>query len=321
MYRRGVYTGGGGVAIGRRIGNASGMARDQTQTLSHVAPDLDTFLRASAGGLGDGPVALIFAEDGIELASTLQHHLDKGFRTVVMLGPAGLQLPEALAARIHRVRFQPGGREAVADAVTRIAARLPGTWIYWGYNAEYLIYPHAETRTVGEMLAFHAEERREGMMTYVVDLYAADLGAAPNGVSLDACCLDKAGYYMLDRYDGDGARLDRQYDIFGGLRWRFEEHVAEDARRIDRIGLFRAKPGLTLRPDFTFSDSEYNTVSCAWHHNLTAAICSFRAAKALKANPGSTHLIPSFRWQHSVPFEWSSQQLLELGFIEPGQWF
>jgi hypothetical protein len=30
-------------------------------------------------------------------------------------------------------------------------------------------------------------------------------------------------------------------------------------RRIDRIALFRAKPGLTLREDFTLSDEEMNT--------------------------------------------------------------
>ncbi|MCB1328747.1 MAG: hypothetical protein KDK28_04485, partial [Maritimibacter sp.] len=58
-----------------------------------------------------------------------------------------------------------------------------------------------------------------------------------------------------------------------------------------------------------------------WHHNLTAAIVSFRTAKALKTNPGSTYDIKTFRWRNSVPLEWSSQQLLDLGLMEPGQWF
>jgi len=48
---------------------------------------------------------------------------------------------------------------------------------------------------------------------------------------------------------------------------------------------------------------------------------SFRAAKALRRNPGSRYEIASFAWYNSVPFEWRSRQLLELGLMEPGQWF
>ena len=79
--------------------------------------------------------------------------------------------------------------------------------------------------------------------------------------------------------------------------------------------------GLALRPDHTFSDEEYNTYSCPWHHNLTAAIASFRVAKALVRNPGSRDVIASFAWRGSHPFRWNSQQLMELGLMEPGQWF
>ena len=92
-------------------------------------------------------------------------------------------------------------------------------------------------------------------------------------------------------------------------------------RRIDRIGLFRAKPGLRLKADHTLSDEEFNTYACPWHNNLTAAICSFRTAKALKRNPGSSFDINTFNWRNSTEFEWHSRQLLELGLIEPGQWF
>ena len=92
-------------------------------------------------------------------------------------------------------------------------------------------------------------------------------------------------------------------------------------RKIDRIPLFRAKKGLRLRWDHTFNDEEYNTYACPWHHNITAAICSFRTAKALKTNPGSTYDIDSFKWHNSAAFEWHSRQLLDLGLMEPGQWF
>ncbi len=54
---------------------------------------------------------------------------------------------------------------------------------------------------------------------------------------------------------------------------------------------------------------------------LTAAVCSFRTAKALRTNPGSRHAIQTFRWPNSVKFDWHSQQLMDLGLMEPGQWF
>ncbi|KKL51071.1 hypothetical protein LCGC14_2299130, partial [marine sediment metagenome] len=114
---------------------------------------------------------------------------------------------------------------------------------------------------------------------------------------------------------------ERQLDFYGGLRWRFEEHVPKARRRIDRIALFRARKGLRLRDDHTFNDEEYNTYSCPWHHNVTSAICSFRAAKALSTNAGSRHAISSFHWVNSTRFDWTSQQLLDLGLMEPGQWF
>ena len=180
-----------------------------------------------------------------------------------------------------------------------------------------------ETRSIGEMLAFHAEERREAMLTYVIDLYAGDLGTAPNAVSRDDAWLDRTGYYALDRKDpqNEWQPKERQLDFFGGLRWRFEEHIPFGKRKIDRISLFRAKPGLKLLPDFTLTDPEMNTYSCQWHHNLTAAVCSFRTAKALRTNPGSRHAIPTFRWPNSVRFDWHSRQLMDLGLMEPGQWF
>jgi hypothetical protein len=205
--------------------------------------------------------------------------------------------------------------------VNAVVVALPEkTWLYYGYNAEFLFFPFSETRTVGEMLAFHAEERRFSMLTYVIDIYAGDLNRADNAVSLPDALLDRSGYYALAREDAGGQK-DRQLDFYGGLRWRFEEHIEPARRRIDRISLVRSKPGIALRPDHTWSEEELNTYSCPWHHNLTAAVVSFRTAKALRTNPASRFDIPTFRWHNSVPFEWQSQQLLDLGLMEPGQWF
>jgi len=41
----------------------------------------------------------------------------------------------------------------------------------------------------------------------------------------------------------------------------------------------------------------------------------------LKRNPTSSKQIGDFRWFNSVRFSWTDQQFLDLGLIEPGQWF
>jgi hypothetical protein len=283
---------------------------------------LDSFLKRQKHHPAKGPVALVFAEDEVELASTLRHHLNLGFGSVLALMPDAFDLPPDLDRDVQRIALDCSRPEQVFEAVNRLIGAMPGTWLFYCYNAEYLYFPFCETRSIGEMLAFHGEERRDAMLTYVIDLYADDLSRHPTAVSLDGALLDRSGYYALARIAPDtGAARDRQLDVFGGLRWRFEEHVPEISRRIDRIALFRARPGLHLHPDHTFNDQEYNTYACPWHHNLTAAICSFRAAKALKRNPGSSPAIGSFRWRNSTPFQWRSTQLLDLGLMEPGQWF
>ncbi|MEP4196626.1 MAG: hypothetical protein ABJL99_13435 [Aliishimia sp.] len=286
-------------------------------------PSLDDFLSGPDARLDKHPVALIMVEDDVEVASTLRHHLDAGFAQVIAFMPNAFTLPRDVASLVWRIDYDMSRDAALETAVNKIIRAAAGSWIYYCYNAEFLYFPFCETRSVKEMLAFHTEERRDAMLSYVVDLYADDLDQASNAVSLETAHLDRSGYYALARDGRDGVEgpMERQLDFFGGLRWRFEEHVPATRRKIDRISLFRAKPGLKLRGDHTFNDQEYNTYACPWHNNLTAAVCSFRTAKALKTNPGSRNDIHTFKWHNSAPFEWHSRQLLDLGLIEPGQWF
>ncbi len=284
---------------------------------------LEIFKKSGAEFLRKGPIALVFAEDDAELDTTLRHHQQLGFAQVVGFMPAAFSLPADLDDTVVRVTYSMLTEGALEAAVNTAINMAQGQWMFYCYNAEYLFYPFCETRTVGEMLSFHTEERRDAMLSYVVDLYADDLDAYPDAVSLDRAFIDRSGYYALARPDAANHNhpKERQLDFYGGLRWRYEEHVPLPRRKIDRISLFRAKPGLQLRGDHTFNDEEYNTFACPWHNNLTASIASFRTAKALKRNPGSTFDIQSFTWHNSVPFEWHSRQLLDLGLMEPGQWF
>jgi len=286
-------------------------------------PSLTDFLTKAEAVLGKGPVALIMAEDEAEVDTTLRHHVAAGFPVVLLLAPAEVPVNPALEAGIQRIDHDVHAEGALVDAVNRVIDAAPGLWLFYCYNAEYLFHPFCESRNIRELIAFHVEERREALLTYVIDLYAGDLNRYPNAVSLDNAHLDKSGYYALGRSDpvNPDHPKDRQLDFFGGLRWRFEEHVAPERRKIDRICLFKTKPGLRLRRNFTLSDEEMNTFACPWHNNITTALVSFRTAKALRTNPGSRFDIHDFRWRNSTAFEWHSQQLMDLGLMEPGQWF
>ena len=248
---------------------------------------LDEFLASGAAALKRGPIALVFVEDDVEVATTLRHHHDSGFKTVVAFMPKVFDLPGDVMPLVERVDYDATAPGAVTNAVNSLMSAAAGQWVYYCYNAEYLFFPFCETRSIGEMLAFHTQERRNAMLTYVVDLYADDLAASPQAVSLDDAYLDRSGYYALARTGSDtkNSPLERQLDFFGVLRWRFEEHIPHARRKIDRIALFRAAEGLSLRDNHTLSDEEYNTYACPWHHNLTAAICSFRDCKSVKKQP------------------------------------
>ncbi|MCI2400273.1 hypothetical protein [Aliiroseovarius subalbicans] len=282
---------------------------------------LSEFLKTGKDTLAKGPVAMIFAEDLIEVDTTVRHHQLAGFTQVLLFAPDELSLPDDLEGEIHRITYDMSADNALLHAMNKVIDAADGLWLYYCFNAEYLFHPFCEDRNISELLAFHTEERRSAVLTYVVDLYADDLDKHPNAVSLEHAWMDKSGYYALGRPGVDGHPKERQLDFFGGLRWRFEEHIPAPRRKIDRISLFRAKKGLRLRPDHTFNDEEYNTYACPWHHNITVAIASFRTAKALKSNAGSTFDIHTFKWHNSTEFDWSSQQLLDLGLMEPGQWF
>ena len=288
-------------------------------------PSLNDWLASRPkAALAKGPIGIILVEDRLEVASTVAHHLKLGFARLLVLSaePLTLDLDEVAATRVTNLLWntrQPDAHVGAVNAV--IAAVPPATWLYYGWNGEYLFYPFCETRRLPEMLAFHAEERRDAMLTFVVDLYPCDPAGFPADLRRDDARFDRLGYYALARLDADKHPRERQLDFYGGLRWRFEDLLPQNRLRIDRVGLFRAAKGLALLPDHRFNVEEYNTYSCPWHNNITAAIASFRVAKALALNPRSRGLTGNFAWLGSEPFRWSSRQLMDAGLMEPGQWF
>ena len=124
-----------------------------------TAPTLTEFLAAPGTALAKGPVAMVFAEDEVELDSTLRHHIDSGFKSVLFLAPDSFGLAPDVAENplIHRIAYDLPSGDSLTGAVDKVIKAAPGLWMYFCYNAEYLFYPFCETRTIGELLAFHTE--------------------------------------------------------------------------------------------------------------------------------------------------------------------
>jgi hypothetical protein len=270
--------------------------------------------------LTKGPIGFIFAEDITGLSSSIRHHARLGFDNLYVLKRPDLELPDGCDALCEAIDIGDAFFSDVSPYINRLIELFPDRWVYYCFNAEYLHFPFCEKRTISDLTDFITEEKRDSVFTYTIDLYPDDLGKSKDGFSLEDAHFDGAGYYALQRYI-DGEIQDRQLDVYGGLKWRFEEHLPYEKRRLNRIGLFKPQPGLTLEPTGYFNMPEYNTFSCPWHNNTTITICSFRTAKSLKTNPGSTYEIDSFIWSRSIKFRWNSQQLMDHGFMEPGQWF
>ena len=168
---------------------------------------------------------------------------------------------------------------------------------------------------VQDLARFMEEERRRHIFCHVIDLYLPDHTDQPD--LKNNAYIDATGYYAMNRFI-DGVPVERQVEVFGGLKWRYSEHVPWSRQRIDRIPFFKAQKGCVLDEDFRFNDPEMNTYACPWHHNVTCAIASYRTAKSLLRNPGSSAVIDSFMWDQSVRFEWHSKQFMQLGMIGAG---
>lgn len=261
-----------------------------------------------------GPIAIIRDEDGVDLAVTILHKRALGFPNIVVLGHT--PTPEDMGSIFLHAAPSAETHHLINDLIDELA----GHWIYLGQNAEYLYFPFCEGRSISDAVQFIEEERRQSVFCTTVDLYPAQIDRAAPVWTADGAHFDGSGYFSNDRYDG-ADQLERQIDVFGGLKWRYAEHIEWTRQRIDRIAFFKAQKGLRLDGSGLFNEPELNTVTCPWHHSMTFCVASFRVAKSLVNNPGSTYEIETFMWDRSVRFERTSQQLLNLGLMEPGQWF
>ena len=275
-------------------------------------------LTKRAPQLGAAPLLVILCEDGFEIEGTIRHHLDAGFPAILLALPPRVAAPGPLPETVHRLTLPARPRDPSATVNALLTGRPDGAWTAYVYNGEYLFHPFAETRRLPEALAFCESERRDTVLGFAIDLYPG--GPLSDPIDPTDAWLDAATYYAVARPGEEGPKP-RQFDFHGGLAWRLGEHLPPEERRIDRPALFRARPGLRLLPDHRLSVEEANTYACPWHHSPTAVIASFRRARALAADPDPRDAVATFRWDGSTRFGWRAEQLMELGLMEPGQWF
>lgn len=280
---------------------------------------LEKFAKSLRGRKISGPVACVFAEDNFGLAETIVHLDHLGFTWIVVFGDNMISANVPANANLITVLCDFLTKATPHEIVNKIILLFPDQWIHVCFNAEFLIFPFCETRTIADASDFATDEKRKSVFGCTLDLYS-DVPLTPQAkFPADNAFYDKVGYYFVAGSTVEPSAARGQ--IFGGLRWRLSEFVPENRRDLGRICLFRARPELQVDELLLFNDPQYESISSPWHHNMTMAVASFRAAKALAINPSSRSAANSLMWQMSEKFAWSSRQLLGAGFIEPGQWF
>lgn len=284
----------------------------QTLTLSQIeAPNTMDFKT--------GAVAFIFVEDAICLTETITHHVFQGFKSIFCFGSSALNTTDDIE-NCYWVDTQISSNQTVVDIINQLIPAFKNQWIYYSFNAEFLYFPFSETRKISDFTSFLDEEKRTSAFCTTIDLYTKDIKRDLSDFDIDQALFDSLGYYSHARQDNFGPKS-RQIDVFGGLRWRFEQYIPWDRRRINNMRLFKSKNSLKLDLDFVLNEPEYETYQSEWHNSPTIAVCSFRAAKFLLDNPDSRDSIERLDWPNSVKYQANADQLLEMGLMEPGQWF
>lgn len=264
-------------------------------------------LRATAGE--PGPLALLFCEDAPFSEASAARLFEIGCPAALALGPGALGLaPRPGLSVAPAPAHDPVARAALVE---RAAALREGRWLLVLFNGELPFLPHGETRGLRDFTDFLASERRRSAVAYAVDLYADAMIARPEEAPAEAW-FDAIGWYGFDLDGGDA-------EVRGGLGWRFEERTPPELAVVNRPALFRAAPGLRVRPDLRLEPAELNALAAPWHRSPTFALMSWRRTRRVLAHPASRGA-RTLIWPGSARFEGSSAQLLRLGVIEPGQW-
>lgn len=272
--------------------------------------DVDAFVR-SRPSMPDGAIAILLCETRMQVAVSARRLEEQGAAAIIAVG-ATTELDD-ITIPVHRIAERPAQRDAW-KLLNKLIALLSGRWLLWLWNGEFFVFPYGERRALDDLTAFLSDERRPVAFTYALDLYAQDLPGPVEDPAEADLYFDRIGYHAFPQEE-HGLKL------FGGLGWRFAEYAVQGMEQIGRSSLFLANRDVLLTRAYVFDLAEYNSVQCKWHHSPTAAMMTLRRSRRIMAHPQFHTVRGKLIWAGSERFDWTSRQLLELGMIEPGQWF
>jgi hypothetical protein len=262
--------------------------------------------------LPSGPVTVLLCESAENAQTTARRTISQGTRSIIAVGQGAACLEE-LDCHLIRIAEDPrdlNPHQLLNDIFSALAER----WVLWLWNGEFFFYPYCENRTLRDLAEFLESERRRSIFTYALDLYGDHLPGAHDDPSDLNLSFDRLGYHAFPEQD-------QRLKLYGSLGWRFEELCPLWMQQIGRASYFKVAPDLSVTRDLQIEDAAYASVSCPWHRNPTAAMMSLRRTRRIFANPKFPGKRSQLYWRGTAEFDWSSHQLLELGMIEPGQWF
>lgn len=273
-------------------------------------PTAKAFARA-APMLPSGPVGILLCESAVHADHSAQALAAQGAASIIAVGASqGITLPDTPVIRIDEAPDMQSDREILNTLFRALTDR----WVVWLWNGEFLLFPFCETRSLPDLTQFLADERRKSLFCYALDLYARTMPPPSDPPQKAGLYFDRVGYHAFPK-DGEQLR------IYGGLGWRFEEICPPPMQQIGRTALLKVAADTALDRERLFGQSELDSVACPWHHNPTAAVMSLRRTQRILAHPAFDKVADRLIWHGTTTFEWHSHQLLDLGMIEPGQWF
>lgn len=258
------------------------------------------------------PVTVLLCESAENVQASAELAISRGAGSIIAIGRGGACLT-GLDCPLIRIAEDPVDLNPHL-LLNAIFPALAGRWVLWLWNSEFFFYPYCENRTLSDLAEFLESERRRAIFTYALDLYSDHLPGAQDDLREAELAFDRLGYHAFPEQD-------QRLKLYGSLGWRFEEACPLWMQQIGRASFLKVVPGLAMTRDLQFEEDAYASVSCPWHRNPTAAMMTLRRTRRIFANPKFRDMRGQLYWRGAETFDWSSQQLLEHGMIEPGQWF
>ena len=259
---------------------------------------------------------------------------------------AGHDLTRRLDATVDCAVWVPNGFThpgSTIHALNYLRHRYARTkWCLSVEPCDFMVFPKSETRHIRDLIDFLESEQRRHAYAIVVDTYG-DVPSAEMTASSDTSPFEQLPYF--DRFGYQTGEIEelRVVPLVGGVQRRSlygdEPHKAPALNRIPLIKLawdcyYSASTRVLVPPRFNTAHSEWHstTTACLMRYALLSDEMSLHIAKQAESGqlyqdnvttmfPGSEALARmTLKTQATGKFN-STQDLLDCGLLNNGQWF